>query len=127
MSIGKVALELYDNQELVQELSENRGFLVVTPDRSGARDIVNFVVDKLYADEILTKINEDAIVDYLKDAGYVVVNKDDVDFKTELFALSIADNGSNLYKAECIDLFVDLLEKNGADFVYALLEPHKTL
>lgn len=117
----------YSNQELIDELTMNRGFLVITPDISGARNILNFVVDKLYVDEILTEIDEDDIVDYLKDAEYVVVHKNNVDFKTELFALNITDNGSNLYKSDCIDLFVDLLEKNGADFVYALLEPHKTL
>jgi hypothetical protein len=116
----------YSNQELIDELSD-RGFHIVTPDRSGARDILGFVIDKLHADEILTEIHEDDIVDYLKDAEYAVVHKNNVDFKTELFALCIADNGSNLYKSECIDLFIDLLEKNGADFVYALLEPHKML
>lgn len=114
----------YSNQELIDELSINRGFLVVTPDQTGARDILGFIIDYLYPDEILKEMCRDDVVDYLKDINYVVIHDSDVDFK--ISALNIMDSGSNLYKTECIDLFVELLEKNGADFVYALLEPHKT-
>lgn len=128
MSIGKDLLNQYSNEELIDELSINRGFYVVTPDQKGAADILDFVVDTLHYTEILPEISDNCIVNYLKDSDYIVIDKDDYDFETELLSsLGIEDNGGNLYKSDCIALFLDLINKNGADFVYALLEPHKTL
>lgn len=118
----------YSNEELIDELSINRGFYVVTPDQKGAADILDFVVNKLHYTRILSEMFDEDIANYLKDSDYIVIDKDDYDFETELLLpLVIKDNGSNLYKSDCIALFLDLINKNGADFVYALLEPHKTL
>lgn len=116
----------YSNQELIDELTINRGFHVVAPTVEGARSIMDFVFAKLNCDEILEEIHEDDIAEFMSD-DFIVIPKSSRIAEVSWDLLHVPNNGSNFYKFECINLFAELLEKNGADFVYALLEPHKTL
>lgn len=106
-----MAISEFSIDDLVAEI-QARKFSVFKNTKSGAKEMMGTAFEYLTDDEMLSSFDEEQIKDYLEDDGYYVIDKDD-------------KSSPNFFKRECIELFKDLSNRKGFDFVYALLEPHK--
>ena len=112
-------IESHSDDDLITELVD-RGYKVFAETSVDRRRAVDFASETLTTDEILDRLDSGDIFDY----AFKHVDPDDVivsDF------LPHSKSGSNIYKSDVIKLIQELAAKNGWDFVYALVEPHKII
>lgn len=127
------SLDDFSDDQIIDYLKSS-GYEVFPDSINGAKDALSFVMSSaLTYDQILDRFSKQDLADYMNDTTHYMVFSDESDVIDELrnrgyFVVTKNDGiGSNFYRSECINLLQKLIEKNGYDFIYRLIEPFKIL
>lgn len=129
--------ETYTDEEILDEITSRYSLEEIHDqydDEALRYDIVQRflfedLVDLYEPNEILEELDNEAISEYLSDAGYFVRRDEDdaVEFLKEMSKfdgyLDLSDYGNPAFRqSDCIELINDIAQREGWDYLYELLE-----
>jgi len=110
--------------ELLDELESRETYTYFPLNISGAEDAFDYALETLGSNKILRRMDDDDIIEYMED----FMDKTVVDCRTR--EVSLFDShipNLDFRRDDCVEILEHIVNRDGWDKVYAILEPYKVM
>lgn len=116
-------------EKLDLDLSEYSLDAIVAASRYNENELLDYIIEKRHADFVLNRLEDKDIWYYIADEYFIAKDEDDaikILADAGMIGKLIGTGNDGLWKDDCCKLIEDIVEHEGWNYLYNLLEEQKT-